>query len=594
MNTNLEALVEAATGAHPIPEQEQAAATAAAAGEAIHQDEPKQSSTDVSTGLGTAGYDVPTPMITTLKEEFTVGVSEEATEEAIAASTAVERSVLEEATTTQSLLVHPSSSDIMENDNEVQRNQHFAYIEAANAAAAIVAEADVEAAAAAVAAVEASEQQLQLQQDQQQQQAHDTDAVMDVPTSMESVPTAYSQQPQDNENNDFANDTFDSGIAERRRKGWVKKTWDERLEELKAYKEIHGHANVPTISKDNPSLGHWVHDQRKQYRLYQEKKQTAMTPERIQLLEKVGFKWALQRHTATKSWNERFEELKKYKAEKGDCNVPIRYNDNPSLGQWVSTQRQEYGAKIKGRRSNTTQERVKALEDIGFQWFLRDTSKMAPRKSWESHFQNLVSFKEKHGHCDVRVRSKQHPTGSLGRWVEKQRHHYNTRQDGIESKITDEQIQRLEDLGFRWRVRNEKKAVAERREKLRAELEGQVHYQEEQEVNASAGTATEVVENVEPNAGSATVDPTLMNIDMLPVPDGNSELDAEMNRAAIAAVEAASGGAHNAMTMIGDAIDFHGVTLPEAGPLDSTDLKIEQEVEDTSRTIPEGAHDAVS
>jgi hypothetical protein len=262
-----------------------------------------------------------------------------------------------------------------------------------------------------------------------------------------------------------------SAAAERRRKGWVKKTWDERLEELKEYKMVHGDANVPTLSKENPSLGHWVHDQRKQYRLYNEKKQTAMTPHRIEQLEAVGFKWALQRHTTMRSWQERFEELKQYMAKHGNCNVPIRYKENASLGQWVSTQRQEYGAKQKGQKSNITDERIKTLEEIGFTWSLRDTSKMAPRKSWDAHFQSLVEFKEKNGHCDVRVRSKQHPTGSLGRWVEKQRHHYNSRAEdaSAEPKITDEQIAKLEGLGFKWRVRNEKRSVVEKRERLRAE-----------------------------------------------------------------------------------------------------------------------------
>lgn len=284
-------------------------------------------------------------------------------------------------------------------------------------------------------------------------------------------------------------------MAERRRKGWVKKTWEERLEELKAYKVIHGDANVPTLSKENPSLGHWVHDQRKQYRLFNEKKQTAMTPGRIEQLEAVGFKWALQRHTTMKSWNERFDELKLYLAEKGDCNVPIRYKENPSLGQWVSTQRQEYGARKKGKKSNITDERIAALEEIGFVWSLRDTSKMAPRKTWDAHFETLKEFKQRNGHCDVRVRSKQHPTGSLGRWVEKQRHHYNNRLDGRENKITDEQIAKLEDLGFKWRVRNEKRSVIERRAKLKAEHEAR----QEQESKAAEVTNAEEQEHLAQN-----------------------------------------------------------------------------------------------
>ena len=125
-----------------------------------------------------------------------------------------------------------------------------------------------------------------------------------------------------------------------------------------------------------------------------------MTPNRIEQLELVGFKWALQRHTTMKSWNERFEELKSYKALKGNCNVPIRYKENPSLGQWVSTQRQEYGAKRKGTKTNITQDRISALEEVGFVWSLRDTSKMAPRRSWDAHYTSLVEFKEKNGHCN--------------------------------------------------------------------------------------------------------------------------------------------------------------------------------------------------
>jgi hypothetical protein len=193
--------------------------------------------------------------------------------------------------------------------------------------------------------------------------------------------------------NDLAKNLRSARIDERRRKALVKKSWEERLEELKTYKAVHGDANVPTLSKENPSLGHWVHDQRQQYKLLNEKKQTAMTTSRIEQLEVVGFKWALQRHTTMKPWNERFEELKAYKAEKGNCNVPIKFKGNPSMGQWVSTQRQEYRAKKKGNKTNITEDRIKSLEEVGFVWSLRDFSKMAPRKSWDDHYQSLNSRK---------------------------------------------------------------------------------------------------------------------------------------------------------------------------------------------------------
>lgn len=259
-----------------------------------------------------------------------------------------------------------------------------------------------------------------------------------------------------------------------------------------------------------------------------------MTPGRIQELEKVGFRWQLQKHSSTRSWQDRFEELKAYMAKHGNCNVPIRFRDNASLGQWVSTQRQEYGAREKGQRTNITDERIKALEDIGFTWSLRDTSKMAPRKSWDAHFHSLVEFKEKHGHCDVRVRSKQHPTGSLGRWVEKQRHHYNSRGEDPIEKITDEQIAKLEGLGFKWRVRNEKRSVVEKRERLRAEQDSiKVEHDEEhlsiqgmghEEAVAAVAAAVAVESDVAAAVAAAGHLPEIRDVSDIP----ESSLDVEV------------------------------------------------------------------
>ena len=34
--------------------------------------------------------------------------------------------------------------------------------------------------------------------------------------------------------------------------------WEQRFEELKAFKKQHGHCKVPTTYQPNPALGHWV------------------------------------------------------------------------------------------------------------------------------------------------------------------------------------------------------------------------------------------------------------------------------------------------------------------------------------------------
>lgn len=68
---------------------------------------------------------------------------------------------------------------------------------------------------------------------------------------------------------------------------------------------------------------------------------------RVKQLEDIGFHWAAtdetnEQSTTTRkkksskvSWEERFNELKKFKAKTGHCVVPQDYSENKSLGQWV-------------------------------------------------------------------------------------------------------------------------------------------------------------------------------------------------------------------------------------------------------------------
>ena len=44
--------------------------------------------------------------------------------------------------------------------------------------------------------------------------------------------------------------------------------WEERFNELRTYKAIHGHANVPKTYKANKRLAIWVRSQRRLFRLH--------------------------------------------------------------------------------------------------------------------------------------------------------------------------------------------------------------------------------------------------------------------------------------------------------------------------------------
>lgn len=69
--------------------------------------------------------------------------------------------------------------------------------------------------------------------------------------------------------------------------------WREKLESLAVYSRAHGQCNVPSSYRDK-KLATWVKCQRRQYKLYWDGKPSAMSPERILELEKVGFEWEIR------------------------------------------------------------------------------------------------------------------------------------------------------------------------------------------------------------------------------------------------------------------------------------------------------------
>jgi hypothetical protein len=153
--------------------------------------------------------------------------------------------------------------------------------------------------------------------------------------------------------------------------------WDSMFKALVAYKNQHGHCLVPKRYKDDPKLGTWVDTQRVQYKKLKRNfisplpLQRRITSERIQRLEELGFVWSIRN-----DWHKRYDELKKYKAEQGNCNVPARYVNNRPLGIWVSAQRKHYKLMNAGEISllhstPLTQERTGLLDELGFVWKVR-------------------------------------------------------------------------------------------------------------------------------------------------------------------------------------------------------------------------------
>ena len=210
--------------------------------------------------------------------------------------------------------------------------------------------------------------------------------------------------------------------------------WWKQLQELEKYKREHGDTLVQTYARgdsDNKyrELGRWVDTQRTQYRFLQEGKHSHLTDERIENLNQIGFVWNAQKA----AWEEKFAELVSYKEMHGDTLV----RHGSQLGRWVATQRNQYQLLQKGMDSQLTDERIENLNQIGFVWDAQEAA-------WDEKFAELVSYKEMHGNTLVRQGSK------LGNWVSTQRDLFRLLQEGKHSHLTDERIQRLNQIGFVW------------------------------------------------------------------------------------------------------------------------------------------------
>ena len=151
-----------------------------------------------------------------------------------------------------------------------------------------------------------------------------------------------------------------------------------------------------------------------------------------------------------------------------------------------------------------TLSRKKQLDDLGFLWYAPSSSSNFSSSSsfsrvtptpdaerskqsgerttrttyddqWDAMFGSLVAYKEKHGHCLVPKRYQDNP--KLGTWVDTQRVQYKKMKKSMTTnasspssndqtssssaaaqhhrRITLERVQRLEQLGFVWSIRDD-------------------------------------------------------------------------------------------------------------------------------------------
>ena len=198
--------------------------------------------------------------------------------------------------------------------------------------------------------------------------------------------------------------------------------WHQNYARLEAFRQTHGHCNVPIGS----ALGQWVYKQRKFRRLRK------LEAEQTELLDAIGFDWVKPFRIGDEleaRWRQKVRELAAFKRKHGHCQVPQMSRDRHGLGVWVANLRKEY------HHGNLRPDRVCELERLGFAWTYQDPA-------WDNHFAELVAFKRKHGHCNVVQQNATNP--ALGAFVA------NAREGRREGTLSEERIHRLDAIGFVW------------------------------------------------------------------------------------------------------------------------------------------------
>lgn len=225
--------------------------------------------------------------------------------------------------------------------------------------------------------------------------------------------------------------------------------WWNFYEKLCDYAKTHGTPDVPTQSKDDPSLGTWVARQRRQYLAGE------ISPQRVDALESIGFLWDVHEQR----WDQFYNELVAFHATHGHTRVPVAMG---ALWHWVERQRRhlrkhthEDHQEPSSEDDHNNTEKIAALNQINFDW-----SQVAPdeqrakrlkeltfsvalqEERWQENFQKLSTFQERYGHFVVPHTSPKYQ--ELASWVKNQRFAHKR------GRLSSERVAALNNIGFAW------------------------------------------------------------------------------------------------------------------------------------------------
>jgi hypothetical protein len=209
-------------------------------------------------------------------------------------------------------------------------------------------------------------------------------------------------------------------------------SFDQRFDELKAFVQKYGHSDIHRNSKlVDKTLAEWCemtrdtyHNQDKENSPNGERRK--LTSQEIEKLEGIGFKWSLSA-PPDDSTNKQHQQGEEQEDIHGLTSSPDHLTLSPSTEE-------EYHHE--GPPSNS----------------MSSPNQGKYHGMFDEQYQQLAAFHDRYGHCDVPSQWKINP--ALGRWCFNLRQAYHKLQKGrrVNMKLSREEMERLERIGFKWHL----------------------------------------------------------------------------------------------------------------------------------------------
>lgn len=208
-------------------------------------------------------------------------------------------------------------------------------------------------------------------------------------------------------------------------------SWDDYYELAVQYYKEHGNLLVPVnYSKNGMNLGYWIIDQRKSMKGQGHRRD--LTEAQIEKLDAIEMVW----DKFKEQWDETYAIAKEYYEENGNLdgirNIKI---DGKNIYQWLGDQIKSYN------KGTLSEERIQLLEQIGVVWNKNEAR-------WQEMYDLAQKYCEENGSL-LAVKDE-----NLRNWIQVQRQAYKGK--GTYTKLSKQQIQKLEAIGMVWDVKEHK------------------------------------------------------------------------------------------------------------------------------------------